>query len=149
VRRITDAAFLRFPGAKGRLMIRSTALAVLILTLPARLIGQRPDTVATPGLGFTIGCTSCVLQDPRYEFTAPPVVTAVRNHSPAARAGLRVGDRITHVGDVDIRTPEGGDLFGHRPRGGTLRLTVEREEWALLVAIGIPTQTADAVRPGE
>jgi C-terminal processing protease CtpA/Prc len=117
-------------------MIRSTALAAL--TLPAVLIGQRPDTVSTPGLGFTIACTSCVLADPRYEFTAPPLVTAVRNRSPAARAGLRVGDRITHVGEVDIRTPEGGDLFGHRPKGRRFVITIARGEWVIRLEIPVP-----------
>ena len=51
----------------------------------------------------------------------------VEAESPAGRAGLRAGDRITHIDGISILTPAGARAFGAVVPGQRIRLTVVRD----------------------
>jgi len=51
----------------------------------------------------------------------------VETSSPAGRAGLRAGDRITHIDGISILTPAGARRFGAVVPGQKVRLTVMRD----------------------
>jgi membrane-associated protease RseP (regulator of RpoE activity) len=90
---------------------------------------------ALPGawFGFGISCTSCGWERPspaepvRWSFEQPPQILSVEAGSPAARAGLRRGDVLTHIDGVALTTPEGGRRFGAVRPGETVRLTYTRD----------------------
>jgi hypothetical protein len=81
-------------------------------------------------LGFSFSCR-CNVQagvDPAvWEFEEPPEITAVAASGPAARAGLRAGDRITAVDGSPVTEEEGAKLLTQVQVGQTLRLTVTRD----------------------
>jgi len=55
------------------------------------------------------------------------LIAAVARNSPAARAGLRPGDVITQIGEVEIQTAEQvQDVVEATPLGKTLQITVNR-----------------------
>ena len=61
------------------------------------------------------------------QFTGPPLVAACRPKSPAAAAGIKVGDRIVELGGRPItRTVEVRDELGRRYAGDKLSVTVLR-----------------------
>lgn len=90
---------------------------------------------ALPGawFGFGISCTSCGWERPsaggavRWSFQEPPRILSVESGSPAARAGLRGGDVLTHIDGVSLTTTEGGRRFGAVRPGETVRLTYTRD----------------------
>jgi membrane-associated protease RseP (regulator of RpoE activity) len=55
-----------------------------------------------------------------------PEVSRVDSESPAGRAGIRSGDRITHVDGLSITSPEGARRFGSAEPGQRVRLTIKR-----------------------
>jgi C-terminal processing protease CtpA/Prc len=57
-----------------------------------------------------------------FTFRAPPQVETVEDGTPAARAGLRRGDRLTHVDGLALTTPGAWRRFGAIKPG-------ERVEW--------------------
>lgn len=60
-----------------------------------------------PGaLGIGLGCADCDLGPP-WRFDDEPVVIAVEADSPAARAGLRPGDVLTHVNGLAVTSSAG------------------------------------------
>jgi membrane-associated protease RseP (regulator of RpoE activity) len=84
-----------------------------------------------PGLfGFAIRCDACgdVAQDGRvaFRFGRPPAVVAVTPDSPAARAGVRTGDRLTHVDGVALTGAQGWPRLAAVAPGRTVRLTFAR-----------------------
>jgi membrane-associated protease RseP (regulator of RpoE activity) len=73
--------------------------------------------------GFGIQCRDCGVSDVGgrsvYRFLQAPTVVSVEPGTPAAGAGMRRGDRLTHVDGVSITTAEGWRRFaaiqpGHR-----------------------------------
>jgi C-terminal processing protease CtpA/Prc len=46
--------------------------------------------------------------------------------SPAARAGLRKGDQLTHIDGVRITTDKGGEMFGAVQAGQTVKFKIRR-----------------------
>ena len=50
----------------------------------------------------------------------------VERNSPAGRAGLQSGDRITHIDGVSILSKEGGKKFGAVEAGQKVKLTLRR-----------------------
>lgn len=77
--------------------------------------------------GFGVECNDCGEDEGGvFRFRQPPVVSTVRAGSPAARAGLRVGDRLTHVDGVALTSAEGwARLSGLQP-GREARITYTR-----------------------
>ena len=64
------------------------------------------------------------------------LVTEVGEGSPAERAGLKVGDLITRVGDAEVTDPDSfGYRFATRPIGSTTTLTVLRPRGETTLAV--------------
>ncbi len=82
--------------------------------------------------GFSIRCNDCGWAQnsnddaPVWESRNEPVLARVAGDSPAGRAGLRVGDRITHIDGVSILTANGARRFGAVKPGQRVKLTVAR-----------------------
>jgi membrane-associated protease RseP (regulator of RpoE activity) len=91
-----------------------------------------PAKLASRGwLGFSLSCSRCGWSQGRdqtvtWEFSEPPTIDQVEPDGPAALAGLRDGDRITHIDGLDITTAEGGARFGAIDSGQHLTFRVER-----------------------
>lgn len=111
------------PAAPGYISIPATPVA------PAM-----PAVLAVPRgwFGFSIRCNGCgwVLSEPGrspvWESDEPPELSMVAAESPAGRAGLRSGDRLTHIDGISIMTREGARRFGRVKPGQRVRLTVQR-----------------------
>jgi membrane-associated protease RseP (regulator of RpoE activity) len=97
-----------------------------------------PDDLTEGWFGFSIACSDCVVSTgergaaDRWEFGEPPLIERVERGSPAARAGLRDGDRITHIDGASITTAEAGARFGGVRPGDRVVLMFLRE--------GVPRQ---------
>jgi S1-C subfamily serine protease len=85
------------------------------------------DLLPVARFGFTIDCQDCGDDESgRFRFRQPPVVGGVQPGSAAARAGLRPGDRLTHVDGVALTSEAGWPRFsGIRP-GQQVRFTFTR-----------------------
>lgn len=83
-------------------------------------------SAVTGGSGMRLRCHDCRYRDGIWRFSSPPVVTAVRADGPAARAGLRVGDRLMAIEGEMLGTPAGDGRFSRLSAGDTARWTVER-----------------------
>jgi membrane-associated protease RseP (regulator of RpoE activity) len=77
-------------------------------------------------------CTDCGIEivtsqaAPVWSFSSPPVIEHVEHDGPAERAGLRAGDSITHIDDVQLTSAEGGIAFGAVEPGQTVTLRYAR-----------------------
>ena len=100
-------------------------------------VGPTPAVAAVSALprgwyGFSVRCNGCgwttVSRDepPMWESPEIPEVSRVDSESPAGRAGIRTGDRITHVDGLSITSPEGARRFGSAEPGQRVRLTIRR-----------------------
>jgi hypothetical protein len=105
----------------------------LSATPAAPAIPPVPPTPAPDGwFGFSIRCDECgwsrngTESTPRWESTTPPQIGIVAPGGPADIAGLRTGDRITHIDGASILAPEGARRFGAVKPGQRIRLTVTR-----------------------
>jgi membrane-associated protease RseP (regulator of RpoE activity) len=83
--------------------------------------------------GFSIRCNGCGWAvtgrpgaSPVWESEDAPELSMVEAESPAGRAGLRTGDRITHIDGLSILTRAGAERFGAVRPGQRVRLTVLR-----------------------
>jgi hypothetical protein len=93
-----------------------------------------PPSPASPDgwFGFSLRCSECGWErvgtesTPRWESSIAPEIGIVAPGSPADRAGLKTGDRITHINGVSILAPEGSRRFGAVRPGQRIRLTVLR-----------------------
>ncbi|MBW3669064.1 MAG: trypsin-like peptidase domain-containing protein [Actinobacteria bacterium] len=92
-----------------------------------RLRGNAPASTEVAYLGVS-------MDDPR-DGSRGATVVAVEPGSPAAEAGLRVGDLVTHVDDkaVDGAAALAAAIRAHQP-GETVRLTVQRGQEVVLTA---------------
>jgi hypothetical protein len=106
----------------------------------SRSISERAATssrVFTPGLlprasfGFGISCSRCSARQQNdgtlaWEFSEFPEIYSVDAQSRAYRAGVRRGDVITRIDDLDITSAEGGRRFGQVQPGQQVRFTFRR-----------------------
>jgi len=82
--------------------------------------------------GFGIQCNDCGIHAPRggpavFQFREQPRVVNVESGTPADRAGMRRGDRLTHVDGVPITTQAGWTRFGSIQPGQRVRWTFSRD----------------------
>jgi membrane-associated protease RseP (regulator of RpoE activity) len=62
-----------------------------------------------------------------WRFDTPPKVGAVEPGSPAEKAGIEAGDRITHIDGLKIDSDEGGKRFSSIKPGETVEVKVRRD----------------------
>ena len=93
-----------------------------------------PGVAVTPSgwFGFSIRCSDCGWssgasgENRVWEFDEAPELSMVSPNSPAGRAGLRAGDRLTHIDGISLLSKEGGRRFGQVVPGQKVKLTVKR-----------------------
>jgi hypothetical protein len=87
--------------------------------------------------GFSIRCNGCGWsssepgETPVWESDEAPELSMVARESPAGRAGLRSGDRITHIDGHSLMSREGARRFGAVRPGQRVRLTLKRGDQTL------------------
>jgi hypothetical protein len=131
-----------YPAAAARAMVTPpptpTAVQAEVAAVAAVPSTPAPPVVpATPAprgwFGFSIRCSDCGWsrsgndEYPRWGSETHPEITLVAPDGPAARAGIRSGDLITHVDGISILTPEGGRKFGALRPGQRVRLGLLRD----------------------
>jgi hypothetical protein len=110
-----------------------------------------PQMLPGGWFGLGIHCRDCGVhgqtgRDPEFRFREPPTVMSVEPGTPAARAGMRRGDRLTHVDGHSLATPEGWRRFGAIRPGQEVRWSYLRDgrtHQATITALARP----DASRP--
>jgi membrane-associated protease RseP (regulator of RpoE activity) len=106
---------------------------------PLPPVPPAPPEIRPDGwFGFSIGCTRCEFRDDNGVLSirgSLPEVGSVEPGTPAARAGLRRGDRLTHVEGVSLRSPEAWRRLRSARPGQSVRWTYERNGRAQTVAI--------------
>jgi hypothetical protein len=111
---------------------------------------EAPTLIVPRGwFGFGFNCGDCYARPgvpdsgAVWLFGSLPRVYSVDLGGPAARAGVRRGDVITHIDGISILSPEGGRRFGAIRPGQAVR-------WTLLREGAIRTVVAQAAeRPGR
>ena len=96
-----------------------------------------PFAVPSGWFGFSIRCNDCGWyasrpgDSPVWESEEAPELSMVAAESPAGRAGLRAGDRLTHIDGLSLLSREGARRFGRVRPGQKVRLTVQRGNTSL------------------
>lgn len=112
-----------------------------------------PDLQPEGWLGFGLACNQCGWAReggdtaPYWESEAEPILYTVQSGSPAARAGLREGDVLTHVGAHAITSREGGRALGGVRPDERLPLRVRRGGRAIAVVLVAGRRPAAAAPP--
>ena len=116
----------------------ATPRATPLVPAPAQMpstTGVPMSPVRTANFGFGLACTDCALFRPnprdwstpaRWEFRSPPEVYSVEAGGPAWRAGMRRGDRVTHIDGIAITDDDAGRRFGAVKPGQPVRFTYRR-----------------------
>ena len=153
------------PKAAAPAAVPRPAVVADALPAPAAAPLPPPPPKAAPRgqLGFSISCTACKVHitdgdgAPRWVFSEPPVVERIEVSGPAAGAGLRGGDVLTHIDGVALTTEAGGERFGavepgdtvtfrfvRNARGGEVRIVAQERPWTT-VPVPAPRAAAPAV----
>jgi membrane-associated protease RseP (regulator of RpoE activity) len=110
-----------------------------------------PDFLPDGWFGFGIGCSNCEIrtENGRHNFTfrSLPRVESVEPGSPAARAGLQRGDRLTHIDGLPLTTPAAWRRFGGVEPGQRVRWSYTRngrQQTAEILAARRPDARATA-----
>lgn len=93
------------------------------------------------GMNFSCGPCSSADRDGRraWRFSNPIEVIGIAEGGPAERAGVRVGDRITHVDGERIDTRRGGEAFSSVRPGRPVQLTVTGRDGAERTVTLVPS----------
>ncbi len=94
---------------------------------PPVLTAEALSVVPAGHLGFGFSCSQCGIRDGRIQLSGPIVVEGISTDGPAARAGLRSGDRIVALDGMDISEDSSGRRLSEIQPGDTVRLTIRRE----------------------
>jgi membrane-associated protease RseP (regulator of RpoE activity) len=106
-------------------------------------------------LGMGLECEGCAVAfglRPVARFRSPPVVLTVDVEGPAHRAGLRRGDTLLAIDDLDLTTSEGGQAFAGIEPGQRVKITAKRdgrERQVRLVAVARPDASAEELAAYE
>jgi hypothetical protein len=113
-----------------------------------------PEILPVGWFGFGIHCRECGMRqidgERLFFFNEPPEVVSVEPGTPAAQAGMRRGDRLTHVDGVALTTAAGWRAFGRVQAGQQVRWTYTRggeQRRASLRAVGRPDARSPVARP--
>lgn len=97
--------------------------------------------------GFSFRCSGCGWsrtdrdESPVWESgDEAPEITLIASRGPAARAGLRIGDRLTHIDGHAITSREGARRLGAVEPGQRVRLTVTRDGRSLTRELTLGTR---------
>lgn len=94
-----------------------------------------PPTSSAAASGMRLRCLECGYDEHEgWRFSTPPVVTEVREGSPAAVAGLRPGDEIVSIDGIALGTAEGDRRFSRLGPGDRASWTVRRGVRTLEIA---------------
>ncbi len=123
---------LRRDGARTQVTattIASCPQASIRIRAPENLptLKITPVSEGVGRFGFAVGClpfcTRIRLRDMSiWKFDGPPPIVTVVPNSPAANAGLEVGDRVTHMDGSSILTEDGIRRFYQVSQNGRLRI---------------------------
>ncbi|WP_439576038.1 DegQ family serine endoprotease [Phreatobacter sp.] len=132
---VNTAIFSRSGGSHGIGFAIPTAMVRVVIE-SARAGSQ---TVQRPWFGARLQqVTPDVAESLRLARPAGALIVSIVPNSPAARAGLRVGDLITAVDAHPVESPDGfGYRFGIRPIGGNASLAVTRAGRNLVVPVAL------------
>jgi membrane-associated protease RseP (regulator of RpoE activity) len=112
-----------------------------------------PELQPEGWMGFGLACSQCgwarAAGDtaPYWESQDEPILWAVQPGSPAARAGLREGDVLTHVQGHSVASREGGRALGAVRPGQRVTLRIRREGRAREVWFDAAPRPASAAQP--
>jgi len=106
----------RPPRAPGAPLAPTAPLPPMAPMAPLPPLPPSPPDILPEGwFGFGISCDRCGIRkhedDVRMFFGEPPTVESVEPGSPAARAGIHRGDRLTHVDGLALTTQAGAQRF--------------------------------------
>ncbi len=134
-----------YPTVPAAPMIVATPGTAVWATAPA--VPAVPPIPAPLGwFGFSIRCNDCGWStsrgddSPVWESDDAPELSMVAAESPAGRAGLRAGDRITHIDGLSLMSREGARRFGRVKPGQKVRLTVRRGNTSLTRELTLATR---------
>lgn len=108
-----------------------------------------PFSPASPSgwFGFSFRCSGCGWsssggdESPVWESgDEAPSITLIASRGPAARAGLRIGDRLTHIDGHAITSVEGARRLGAVKPGQKVRLTVTRDQKSITRELTLGTR---------
>lgn len=127
------------PAPMAQPAMPAPAAAPVMVAEP--LIAAVPAPPAPPGhlggrLGMSIVCSDCSIKVPKdakggeggpvWTFRTAPRIERVEVDGPAAQAGLRGGDELTHIDGVPLTSEDGGRRFGAVQPGDTVVLRYRR-----------------------
>lgn len=94
------------------------------------------------GMNFACGPCSSTMTNRRrvWRFSNPIEVVGVEEGGPAEAAGLRVGDRITHLNGARIDSQRGGEVFSSVQPGVPVELTVVAPDGAERTTTLVPRE---------
>jgi PDZ domain len=112
-----------------------------------------PDLQPEGWLGFGLACSQCGWAReggdaaPYWESAGEPILYAVQPGSPAARAGLREGDVLTHVAGQPITSARGGRALGAVRPDERLPLRIRRGGRTMEIVLVAGRRPAAAAPP--
>jgi membrane-associated protease RseP (regulator of RpoE activity) len=111
-----------------------------------------PEILPEGWFGFGISCDECGIRghggDATMFFSEAPTVESVEPGSPAARAGIRRGDLLTHVDGVALTTAAGARRFATIRPGQAVTWTYRRGSRAYTARATAIRRPDRATRPG-